>query len=300
MWIKIIMLLISIFMIYHLYYDVKIWSNGGPLIEGMDNEEKVSDDIIDEEQEKQNDEDGVFRETVKRAAKAAAEAAAGEFLDSYVPEQSEGTPQNNVPNSTVQVNQDGSTGTQGSQGATRSASETDSGISADVTINYCDVIDENTVDTVLTQKNLIPGDMDINVYNKEQVVRVGNNFIEILKNVRNLHNVPSMKESDLETLGISVINLQNKKSDNTLKKEIIQNVCSMISGIHSNSVDWDTPKLEIKQTTTGMFDDNSNVKFNQGETATENSTKLEEQGLCLWKGCQKGLGQPLDSVWSLY
>ena len=65
-------------MIYHLYYDVKIWSNGGPLIEGMDNEEKVSDDIIDEEQEKQNDEDGVFRETVKRAAKAAAEAARGE------------------------------------------------------------------------------------------------------------------------------------------------------------------------------------------------------------------------------
>ncbi len=297
MWIKIIMLLISIFMIYHLYYDFKIWSNGGPLIEGMDNEEKVSDDVIDEEQEKQNDEDELFRDTVKRAAKAAAEAAAGEFLDSYVPEQPGGTPQNNVSDSTVQVNQAGSTD---SQEAIGSANETDSGISANVTINYCDVIDENTVDTVLAQKNLIPEEMDINVYNKDQVVRVGNNFIEILKNVRNLHNVPSMKESDLETLGISVINLQNKKSDNTLKKEIIQNVCSMISGIHSNSVDWDTPKLEIKQTTTGMFNDNSNVKFNQGETATENSTKLEEQGLCLWKGCQKGLGQPTDSVWSLY
>ena len=36
MWLKIIMILISLFMIYHLFYDVKIWSNGGPLIEGMD------------------------------------------------------------------------------------------------------------------------------------------------------------------------------------------------------------------------------------------------------------------------
>ena len=37
MWLKAIMILATIFMIYHLFYDMKIWRKSGSLIEGMDN-----------------------------------------------------------------------------------------------------------------------------------------------------------------------------------------------------------------------------------------------------------------------
>lgn len=288
MWLKIIMILISLFMIYHLFYDVKIWSNGGPLIEGMDGGT--------EDEEKQH-EDDMINDSIKRAIPAAAAAAAGaaatEIIKAHMPEESKKTPD------LTDISQD--LGQEEQSGLINHSHVWEPNqISGTVSVDYCDVIDESTTDDVLGHKNLIPDDMDINVYNKSQVIRVGNNFIEILKGIRNLHNVPTMKESDLETLGASVINLKKKNSDNILKNKIIQNVCSMISGIHSNSVDWDTPKLEIKQITTGMFDDNGNTKFNQGDKATENSTKLEEQGLCLWKGCQTGPGEPVDSVWSVY
>jgi hypothetical protein len=278
-------------MIYHLFYDVKIWSNGGPLIEGMDGGNK------DEKDEEKHHEDDMINDSIKRAvpaaAAAAAAAAATEIINAHMPGESKKTLD------LTDISQD--LGQEEQSGLINHSHVWEPNqISGTVSVDYCDVIDESTTDDVLGHKNLIPDDMDINVYNKSQVIRVGNNFIEILKGIRNLHNVPTMKESDLETLGASVINLKKKNSDNILKNKIIQNVCSMISGIHSNSVDWDTPKLEIKQITTGMFDDNGNTKFNQGDKATENSTKLEEQGLCLWKGCQTGPGEPVDSVWSVY
>jgi hypothetical protein len=287
MWLKIIMILISLFIIYHLFYDMKIWSNGGPLIEEMSTASSGGEEetlgLTEEE----------VRELIPAAAGAAVAAGLNEIIDAHMPEESKKTQDLTV------ISQDLGQKEQ-SELTNHSHVWEPNQISGTVSVDYCDVIDESTTDDVLGHKNLIPDDMDINVYNKSQVIRVGNNFIEILKGIRNLHNVPTMKESDLETLGASVINLKKKNSDNILKNKIIQNVCSMISGIHSNSVDWDTPKLEIKQITTGMFDDNGNTKFNQGDKATENSRKLEEQGLCLWKGCQTGPGEPVDSVWSVY
>ena len=392
MWLKAIMILATIFMIYHLFYDMKIWRKSGSLIEGMDNslddkgrcgplfnekkcppgnycneangwcgvtdahknaqestkydgvslkgrcgplfnEQKcppgnycneangwcgvtdahknaqestkydgemimkdknetdsninneINDEINEDNSFSENTSDTMLGNAIKNAISAGVTAAASEFIDAHMPPESK----DNTSIETQNQNTDNTIND-------KMGSET----VGTVTMNYCNVIDEQTIDIVLSQKNLIPDDMDINVYNKSKVIRVGNNFLEILKNVRNLHNVPNTEDSDLEKLGNIVINIQDKKTDKNLKNEIVKQVCTMISGIHSNEVDWNTPKLEIKQSTTGMFNDNSNIKFNQGDKASENSDRLEEQGLCLWKGCHKGKGAPLDSIWSVY
>ena len=246
---------------------------------------EINDEINEDNSFSENTSDTMLGNAIKNAISAGVTAAASEFIDAHMPPESK----DNTSIETQNQNTDNTIND-------KMGSET----VGTVTMNYCNVIDEQTIDIVLSQKNLIPDDMDINVYNKSKVIRVGNNFLEILKNVRNLHNVPNTEDSDLEKLGNIVINIQDKKTDKNLKNEIVKQVCTMISGIHSNEVDWNTPKLEIKQSTTGMFNDNSNIKFNQGDKASENSDRLEEQGLCLWKGCHKGKGAPLDSIWSVY
>ena len=212
MWLNIIMILTSLFMIYHLFYDVKIWSNGGSLIEGMDG--GTEEEGKAEKEEKEHDDDSMLTDAIKRAVPAAAaaaiKAATTEIIDAHMPEESRKTP--NISEDLISPEEQ--------SGAINSSQVWEPNeISATVSVDYCNVIDENTTDDVLANKNLIPDDMDITVYNKSQVIRVGNNFIEILKGIRNLHNVPTMKESDLETLGSSVINLKQKGSDNILRKK---------------------------------------------------------------------------------
>ena len=70
--------------------------------------------------------------------------------------------------------------------------------------------------------------------------------------------------------------------------------------LESESVSWDTPgQTSSVDSTTGMFDDNSNSFFAQGDMA-KNKSEKPDGGLCLWNGCEKTRRKPYDSIWSLY
>ena len=85
MWLKIIMILISLFIIYHLFYDMKIWSNGGPLIEEMSTASSGGEEetlgLTEEE----------VRELIPAAAGAAFAAGLNEIIDAHMPEESKKT-----------------------------------------------------------------------------------------------------------------------------------------------------------------------------------------------------------------
>jgi len=163
--------------------------------------------------------------------------------------------------------------------------------------------------TVLENKNLIPADINITQDKQGNFIRIGKGFMQDLSNIRNV-SLPNIDNDDFESLGrvIAKIKIQEaEKIDgpqtNVTKQRLINSVNNILAGttISNSQVDWEAPRTTAKMSTTGMYNDNSNSMLGYGDKATKHHSEKPENGLCLWKGCEKNeKGQPYDSVYSLY
>jgi hypothetical protein len=182
------------------------------------------------------------------------------------------------------------------------------GNSIDDSIDYNKTfLDENTVKKVFEDDNIIPSDMDLNTDRSHNFERIGNNVINKIITIRNL-DTPIIDDSDKELIGRSYRQVYEiKKGNDKLAIKSIENrfkntMYSILtkSSLTGENINWDTPKTTSSlDSTTGMFNDNSNKFFAQGDLA-KNDNKKPEDGLCLWKGCDKSPKKPYDSIWSLY
>ena len=163
--------------------------------------------------------------------------------------------------------------------------------------------------TVLGNKNLIPEDINITQDKQSNFIRIGKGFMNDLSNIRNV-SLPNIDNDDFESLGrvIAKIKIQEaEKIDgpqtNVTKQRLINSVNNILAGttISNSQVDWEAPRTTAKMSTTGMYNDNSNSMLGYGDKATKHHTEKPQNGLCLWKGCEKNeKGKPYDSVYSLY
>ena len=163
--------------------------------------------------------------------------------------------------------------------------------------------------TVLGNKNLIPVDINITQDKQSNFIRIGKGFMQDLSNIRNV-SLPNIDNDDFESLGrvIAKIKIQEAEKidgpqSNVTKQRLINSVNNILAGstISNSQVDWEVPRSTAKMTTTGMYNDNSNSMFGYGNKAAKHHTEQPQNGLCLWKGCEKNeKGIPYDSIYSLY
>ena len=163
--------------------------------------------------------------------------------------------------------------------------------------------------TVLGNKNLIPVDINITQDKQSNFIRIGKGFMQDLSNIRNV-SLPNIDNDDFESLGrvIAKIKIQEAEKidgpqSNVTKQRLINSVNNILAGstISNSQVDWEVPRSTAKMTTTGMYNDNSNSMLGYGNKAAKHHTEQPQNGLCLWKGCEKNeKGRPYDSIYSLY
>tara|TARA_B000000475_G_C15996811_1_gene447273 strand:+ start:357 stop:1943 length:1587 start_codon:yes stop_codon:yes gene_type:complete len=168
---------------------------------------------------------------------------------------------------------------------------------------------EEIMRTVLGNKNLIPSDINITQDKQTNFIRIGKGFMQDLSNIRNIA-LPNIDNDDFESLGrvIAKVKIQEAEKidgpqSNVTKQRLINSVNNILAGstISNSQVDWEVPRSTAKMTTTGMYNDNSNSMLGYGNKAPKHHTEQPENGLCLWKGCEKNeKGRPYDSVYSLY
>lgn len=202
------------------------------------------------------------------------------------------TPENNTDSNTTPEYTPGSAGWWGG------------GLSSDTGNN---VIDNKVTQQVLEEKDIIPSDIDLNIDHATNFSRIGNNVINKIAAIRNL-DIPTIDDNDKELLGRAYREVYEIKQGNdevaikameTKFQETVVYVLTQTK-LESKSITWDTPKQTSSlDSTTGMYDDNSNTFFSQGDMAKD-KTEKPEGGLCLWKGCDKTRRKPYDSVWGLY
>ena len=189
-----------------------------------------------------------------------------------------------------------------------SGSDYGAGNSIDDSIDYNKTfLDEKTVKKVFEDDNIIPSDMDLNLDRSHNFERIGNNVLNKIITIRNL-DIPTIDDSDKELIGRSYRQVYEiKKGNDKLAIKSMENrfkntIYSILTNtsLTGENINWDTPKTTSSlDSTTGMFNDNSNKFFAQGDLA-KNHNKKPEDGLCLWKGCDKSPKKPYDSIWSLY
>ena len=169
------------------------------------------------------------------------------------------------------------------------------------------IIDKKVTQQVLEEKDIIPSDIDLNVDHATNFSRIGNNVINKIAAIRNL-DIPTIDDNDKELLGRAYREVYEIKQGNdevaikAMETKFQQTVVYVLTQtkLEGKSVSWDTPKQTSSlDSTTGMYDDNSNAFFAQGDMA-KNKTEKPEGGLCLWNGCDKSRRKPYDSIWSLY
>lgn len=169
------------------------------------------------------------------------------------------------------------------------------------------IIDSKLTQSVLEEKDIIPSDIDLNIDHATNFTRVGNNVLNKIASIRNL-DMPTISDSDKELLGRAyrqVYEIKQGNDPSAIKAMEVKFQKTLIyvltqTKLESSSVSWDTPKQTSSlDSTTGMFNDNSNSFFAQGEYAKNRSEK-PEGGLCLWNGCDNSRRKPYDSIWSLY
>ena len=178
------------------------------------------------------------------------------------------------------------------------------GLSSDTGNN---IIDKKVTQQVLEEKDIIPSDIDLNIDHATNFSRIGNNVINKIAAIRNL-DIPTIDDNDKELLGRAYREVYEIKQGNdgvaikAMETKFQQTVVYVLTQtkLESKSVTWDTPKQTSSlDSTTGMYDDNSNAFFAQGDMAKD-KTEKPEGGLCLWNGCDKTRRKPYDSIWSLY
>ena len=178
------------------------------------------------------------------------------------------------------------------------------GLSSDTGNN---IIDNKVTQQVLEDKDIIPNDIDLNIDHATNFSRIGNNVISKIAAIRNL-DIPTIDDNDKELLGRAYREVYEIKQGNdevaikAMETKFQQTVVYVLTQtkLESKSVTWDTPRQTSSlDSTTGMYDDNSNAFFAQGDTA-KNKTEKPEGGLCLWNGCENTRRKPYDSIWSLY
>lgn len=189
-----------------------------------------------------------------------------------------------------------------------SGSDYGAGNSIDDSIDYNKTfLDEKTVKKVFEDDNIIPSDMDLNIDRSHNFERIGNNIINKIVSIRNL-DIPTIDENDKELIGRSYRQVYEIKQGNdklaikTMENRFKNTLYSILtnSSLSGKNINWDTPVTTSSlDSTTGMFNDNSNKFFAQGDMA-KNDNKKPEDGLCLWKGCDSSARKPYDSIWSLY
>ena len=171
------------------------------------------------------------------------------------------------------------------------------------------LFNEKIMTTVLGNKNLIPSDINITLDKQSNFIRIAKGFMQDLSNIRNVA-LPNIDNNDFELLGrvIAKIKIQENEQitgpqNDVMKKQLINSVNNILAGttISNSQVDWESPRTTAKMSTTGMYNDNSNSMLGYGDKATKHHSEKPENGLCLWKGCEKNeKGKPYDSVYSLY
>jgi len=163
--------------------------------------------------------------------------------------------------------------------------------------------------TVLGNKNLIPEDINITQDKQSNFIRIGKGFMNDLSNIRNV-SLPNIDNDDFESLGRVIAKIKIHESEKiegpqskVTQLQLINSVNNILAGttISNSQLDWETPRSTSKMTTTGMYNDNSNSMLGYGDKATKHHTEKPQNGLCLWKGCEKNeKGKPYDSIYSLY
>lgn len=171
------------------------------------------------------------------------------------------------------------------------------------------LFNEKIMTTVLGNKNLIPSDINITLDKQTNFIRIAKGFMQDLSNIRNVA-LPNIDNNDFELLGrvIAKIKIQENEQitgpqNDVMKKQLINSVNNILAGttISNSQVDWESPRTTAKMSTTGMYNDNGNSMLGYGDKATKHHSEKSENGLCLWKGCEKNeKGKPYDSVYSLY
>jgi hypothetical protein len=171
------------------------------------------------------------------------------------------------------------------------------------------LFNEKIMTTVLGNKNLIPSDINITLDKQSNFIRIAKGFMQDLSNIRNVA-LPNIDNNDFELLGrvIAKIKIQENEQitgpqNDVMKKQLINSVNNILAGttISNSQVDWESPRTTAKMSTTGMYNDNSNSMLGYGDKATKHHSEKPQNGLCLWKGCEKNeKGKPYDSVYSLY
>lgn len=171
------------------------------------------------------------------------------------------------------------------------------------------LFNEKIMTTVLANKNLIPSDINITLDKQSNFIRIAKGFMQDLSNIRNVA-LPNIDNNDFELLGrvIAKIKIQENEKitgpqNDVMKKQLINSVNNILAGttISNSQVDWESPRTTAKMSTTGMYNDNGNSMLGYGAKATKHHSEKSENGLCLWKGCEKNeKGKPYDSVYSLY
>ena len=171
------------------------------------------------------------------------------------------------------------------------------------------LFNEKIMTTVLGNKNLIPSDINITLDKQSNFIRIAKGFMQDLSNIRNVA-LPNIDNNDFELLGrvIAKIKIQENEQitgpqNDVMKKQLISSVNNILAGttISNSQVDWESPRTTAKMSTTGMYNDNSNSMLGYGDKATKHHSEKPQNGLCLWKGCEKNeKGKPYDSVYSLY
>ena len=184
---------------------------------------------------------------------------------------------------------------------------TSGGWSSGISDTGNNIIDKKVTQQVLEEKDVIPSDIDLNVDHATNFSRIGNNVINKIAAIRNL-DIPAIDDNDKELLGRAYREVYEIKQGNdevaikAMETKFQQTVVYVLTQtkLEGKSVSWDTPKQTSSlDSTTGMYDDNSNAFFAQGDMA-KNKTEKPEGGLCLWNGCDKSRRRPYDSIWSLY
>jgi len=174
------------------------------------------------------------------------------------------------------------------------------------------IIDDKIIKEVLSDKNLIAGDINLNDSDMRQAdfIRIGESVLNKIKLKMNLET-PTMDENDKELLGRSyrqTYELKKPGAENdpiaikSMETRFKKTLYSLLSksSLTANSFNGDTPvQTSAVDSTTGMFHDKGNTFFGQGDMAKNNSKK-PDGGLCLWKGCDSTKRKPYDSIWSLY
>ena len=180
------------------------------------------------------------------------------------------------------------------------------------------LINNNIMKTVLSNKNLIPSDIDITVDRQGNFIRIGKNIMTQLSNIRNIE-LPTIENDDYESLGRTLTKIKQNNNPNQIKissDKLLTNINNILSGtrLSNSNVDWSTSKQVSQNKITGMYGDNSNILMGKGDKAIQHHKinkyssmtgdeifeREPDGGLCLWKGCEKGKGQPYDSIWSVY